>query len=216
MDYNQNGIDAMQKGDFEKAAEAFTKAIDENSGDPVPYINFANLLSAVGELDRALKFYDRAAALDEKAGAAYYGAGNVYVMKERYQEAKDMFEKAHRTGMENSDLYYMLGTTLVKLEQPKLAMPYLQRAAELNDADVEARFHYAMCLANEGMLDEAITEFSNVTERDPSHADAFYNLGVAYAFKEDRKTALDMLNKALDIQPDHMLSIRAKQLLEEA
>ncbi|MCY9400829.1 tetratricopeptide repeat protein, partial [Bacillus haynesii] len=88
----------MQEGDFEKAAEAFTKAIDENSGDPVPYINFANLLSAVGELDRALKFYDRAAALDEKAGAAYYGAGNVYVMKERYQEAKDMFEKAHRTG----------------------------------------------------------------------------------------------------------------------
>lgn len=137
-------------------------------------------------------------------------------MKERYQEAKDMFEKAHRTGMENSDLYYMLGTTLMKLEQPKLAMPYLQRAAELNDADVEARFQYAMCLANEGMLDEAITEFSNVTERDPSHADAFYNLGVAYAFKEDRKTALDMLNKALDIQPDHMLSIRAKQLLEEA
>ncbi|RCK12103.1 tetratricopeptide repeat protein [Bacillus licheniformis] len=64
MDYNQIGIDAMQKGDFEKAAEAFTKAIDENSGDPVPYINFANLLSAVGELDRALKFYDRAAALD--------------------------------------------------------------------------------------------------------------------------------------------------------
>ncbi|MCY8595320.1 tetratricopeptide repeat protein, partial [Bacillus haynesii] len=109
-----------------------------------------------------------------------------------------------------------LGTTLVKLEQPKLAMPYLQRAAELNDADVEARFQYAMCLANEGMLDEAITEFSNVTESDPSHADAFYNLGVAYAFKEDRKTALDMLNKALDIQPDHMLSIRAKQLLEEA
>ncbi|MEC2019615.1 tetratricopeptide repeat protein, partial [Bacillus velezensis] len=30
MDYNKIGIDAMQEGDFEKAAEAFTKAIEEN------------------------------------------------------------------------------------------------------------------------------------------------------------------------------------------
>lgn len=127
-----------------------------------------------------------------------------------------MFEKAYRTGMENSDLFYMLGTSLMKLEQPKLAMPYLQRAAELNDADYEARFQYGMCLANEGMLDEAIAQFSKVTELDPTHADAYYNLGVAYAYQENREKALAMLNKAIEIQPDHLLSVRAKELLEEA
>lgn len=31
MDYNKIGIDAMQEGDFEKAAEAFTKAIEETA-----------------------------------------------------------------------------------------------------------------------------------------------------------------------------------------
>ncbi len=63
MDYNKIGIDAMQEGDFEKAAEAFTKAIEENGQDPVPYINFANLLSSVNELERALAFYNRALEL---------------------------------------------------------------------------------------------------------------------------------------------------------
>lgn len=108
MDYNKIGIDAMQEGDFEKAAEAFTKAIEENGQDPVPYINFANLLSSVNELERALAFYNRALELDNSAAAAYYGAGNVYVMKESFSEAKDMFEKALRSGMENGDLFYML------------------------------------------------------------------------------------------------------------
>jgi tetratricopeptide (TPR) repeat protein len=32
-------------------------------------------------------------------------------------------------------LFYMLGTVLVKLERPKLALPYLQRAVELNEND---------------------------------------------------------------------------------
>ena len=59
----------------------------------MPYINFANLLSSVNELERALAFYNRALELDNSAAAAYYGAGNVYVMKESFSEAKDMFEK---------------------------------------------------------------------------------------------------------------------------
>lgn len=99
MDYNQLGIEAMQEGDYEKAAEAFTKAIEENKEDAIPYINFANLLSSVNELERALAFYDKALELDSSAATAYYGAGNVYVVKEMYKEAKDMFEKALRAGI---------------------------------------------------------------------------------------------------------------------
>ena len=125
----------------------------------MPYINFANLLSSVNELERALAFYNRALELDNSAAAAYYSAGNVYVMKESFSEAKDMFEKALRSGMENGDLFYMLGTVLVKLERPKLALPYLQRAVELNENDTEARFQFGMCLANEEMLDEALAQF---------------------------------------------------------
>ncbi|MCG0056885.1 tetratricopeptide repeat protein, partial [Escherichia coli] len=85
---------------------------------------------------------------------------------------------------------------LVKLEQPKLALPYLQRAVELNENDTEARFQFGMCLANEGMLDEALSQFAAVTEQDPGHADAFYNAGVTYAYKENREKALEMLDKA--------------------
>lgn len=40
-------------------------------------------------------------------------------MKEDFMKAKDYFEQALQAGMENSDLFYMLGQTLMKLEATK-------------------------------------------------------------------------------------------------
>lgn len=73
-----------------------------------------------------------------------------------------------------------------------------------------------MCLANEEMLDEALAQFETVIEQDPRHADAFYNAGVAYAYKENREKALEMLEGAIGIQPDHMLALHAKQLITQS
>ena len=47
-----------------------------------------------------------------------------------------------------------------------------------------------------------------------THSDAYYNLGVSYAFKENAQKAIEMFNKALDIQPDHLLAGHAKKLIE--
>ena len=64
MDLNQRGIEAMQNGNFEEAATFFSEAIEANPNDAVGYINFGNLLSAVNELEKALKFYEKALEFD--------------------------------------------------------------------------------------------------------------------------------------------------------
>ena len=56
----------------------------------------------------------------------------------------------------------MLGMSLVGLEQPKFALPYFQRRVELNQEDVEARFQYGLCLANQEYIDEAIDSIRKV------------------------------------------------------
>jgi tetratricopeptide (TPR) repeat protein len=49
----------------------------------------------------------------------------------------------------------------------------------------------------------------------PEHADAYYNLGVAYGYKEEGKKAIAMFEKALQIQPDHLLAGYGKELIEK-
>ena len=46
----------------------------------------------------------------------------------------------------------MLGLTLFHMEIIRFAIPYFQRAIELNEHDVEAIFQYGLCLAQLEML----------------------------------------------------------------
>ncbi|MBS4202800.1 tetratricopeptide repeat protein [Lederbergia citrea] len=217
MDKNLQGIEYLQQGNYEKAIQMFTEAIEENPTDAVAYVNFANVLISVGEPQRAEQFLKRAIEIDEKASAAYYSYGNLYFNQEKYDEAASMFEKALAIGPESNDLYYMLGMCFVNLGRNELSLPYLQRSMELDESDIEARFQYALALARSGAYDGAIEQLEKVTLGAPDHADAFYNLGVAYAaHEEDAGKALACFEKALAIQPGHSLAGNGKKLMESA
>jgi tetratricopeptide (TPR) repeat protein len=71
-----------------------------------------------------------------------------------------------------------------------------------------------LCLAQLDLIDESIAQFEKCIELDSEHSDAYYNLGVAYGFKENSSKALAMFEKALEIQPDHVLAGYGKKLIE--
>ena len=69
----------------------------------------------------------------------------------------------------------------------KLALPYLQRAAELAPDDLEIRLSYGIVLANMELFTEAGDEFRFIIEQDEENADAHYNLGFLYAVSTEQK-----------------------------
>jgi tetratricopeptide (TPR) repeat protein len=204
MEHNELGIKALQEGEFEKAIEAFMKAAEEEPENPVGYINLGNVFASAGDFERAERFFQKAISLDENAGSALYGLGNLYFTNERFEEAAKLYEKAIRAGLNEADAFFMLGKSLKQLDNPKLALPYFQRSAELAPDDLEIRLAYGILLAEMELFEEAQKELSFVIEKDKENADAHYNLGVLYAVSTNRKDdALFHLEKAFTIEPDH-------------
>ena len=204
MEYNELGIKALQEGAFEKAIEAFMKAAEEEPDNPVGYINLGNVFASAGDTERAERFFQKAISLDENAGSALYGLGNLYFTSDRFEEAAKLYEKAIRTGLDEADAYFMLGKSLKQSDKSKLALPYLQRAAELAPNDIEIRLAYGILLAELELFEEAGKELTLIIERDEENADAHYNLGVLYAVSTDRKDdALYHLEKAFTLEPEH-------------
>ena len=187
MDYNETGIVAMQEGKYEQAVESFLKAVEEEPESAVGYINLGNVFASIGDPEKAEPFFQQAITLDENAGTAYYGLANLYFNKERYEEASKLYETSIRKGITEADAYFMLGKSLERSDQAKLALPYLQRAAELAPHDLEARLAYGILLANMELFVEAGAEFLFVLDQDEENADAHYNLGFLYAVSTDRK-----------------------------
>ncbi len=204
MDYNEKGIQALQNKEYEQAIEAFLKAIDENPEEAVGYINIGNVFASIGEVEKAERFFQKAITLDGEAGTALYGLANLYYNEERYEEAAKLYEQAIRKGVEEADAYFMLGKSLERSEQVKLALPYLQRAAELAPTDLEIRLSYGISLANQEIFDQAGEAFRYVVENDAENADAHYNLGFLYAVSTDRKEdALKHLKEAFTLNPEY-------------
>ncbi|MFC5542175.1 MAG: tetratricopeptide repeat protein [Bacilli bacterium] len=204
MNYNEEGIKALQEKRYEDAVKAFTEAIEQNPEDPVGYINFGNVLAAMNEIERAERFFQKAITLDEKAATAYYGLANLYYNSERFLEAAKLYQKSIEYGIEGADSYYMLGKCFEKENQVKLALPYMQRAAELAPDDLQIRLSYGIILCKLEMFDLAKTELEYVLAQDEKNADAHYNLGVLYALStDDAEKALHHLEQAFTIQPEH-------------
>lgn len=202
MDFNEEGVKAIQEKRYEDAAKAFTQAIDENPNDPVGYINFGNLLASMD--DRTSRtFFPKAITLDENTATAYYGLANLYYNSERYLEAAKLYEKSIRHGIEGADAYYMLGKSFEHEGQHKLGLPYMQRAAELAPQDLQIRLSYGIMLCTLELFEQAEKELKFVIDEDWNNADAHYNLGVLYAVSTDQiDDAMYHLKQAYTLQPE--------------
>jgi tetratricopeptide (TPR) repeat protein len=203
MDFNDEGVKAIQEKRYEDAAKAFTQAIDENPEDPVGYINFGNLLASMDDIERAERFFQKALTLDENAATAYYGLANLYYNSERYLEAAKLYERSIRHGIEGADAYYMLGKSFEHEGEPKLGLPYMQRAAELAPADLQIRLAYGILLCTLELFEQAEKELQYVIDKDWNNADAHYNLGVLFAVSTERiDDAMYHLKQAFTLQPE--------------
>lgn len=181
IDYNEVGIKAFQEKRYEDAAQAFNDAIEQNPRDAVGYVNFGNLLAAMNDLERAERFFQKAITVDDTAATAYYGLANLYYNNERFIEAAKLYQKAIEHNIEGADAYFMLAKCLEREENYKLALPYMQRAAELAPTDLEIRLGYGILLCTLELFEQAEKELKFVIDEDWNNADAHYNLGVLFA-----------------------------------
>ncbi len=89
------------------------------------------------------------------------------------------------------------------MEKHKLALPYMQRAAELAPNDLQIRLSYGILLCALEMFDVAKEELEFVLENEKNNADAHYNLGVLYAVStDDTEAAMYHLKQAYTIAPE--------------
>lgn len=211
----KQAIEYMKQQKFEEAATLFNEIIEGNPDNPLGYVNFGNLLLHVNDLEKAKLFFEKALEIDDTVATAFYGLGNLYYEQEDFPKAQKNLQRSIELGLEEGDIYYLLGMSLLSQSHDTLALPYLLRATELAPNDDQILFQYGLALAQQQYLEDAKGAFQHVLKINEAHSDAHYNLGVLALYNEQAKEALDHFNKALQIQPDHLLAANGKEKLEE-
>jgi tetratricopeptide (TPR) repeat protein len=155
---------AEAAADYDKAFDAFKKAIDINPTDAGLYNNYALALAKDKKLDDAKTNLAKAAELDPPgAGKYYYNLGALLVNGGQGEAALDEFKKAVEADPTYADAQYQLGMTLAakattdpsgKITPAPGTLEALQKYLELKPDGVNAASAKEMIAALGGSVAE--------------------------------------------------------------
>ncbi|HSW55326.1 MAG TPA: hypothetical protein VLH59_09560 [Ignavibacteriaceae bacterium] len=112
-------------------------------------------------------------------------------------------------------LYEFAAQLLVNLKMFDEAYYYLQKLNELKPGAYSTKWLGIIDLLN-NKVDSAIRYLSTCINYNSSDAQVYYNLAGAYSIKKDYQTALQMINRCLQIEPNYSMAKDLQQQLINA
>jgi tetratricopeptide (TPR) repeat protein len=138
----RTGVDAQQRGDLQRAADAYRRAIEIDPEFAEAHANLGAVLARLGEYEQAVAAYDRALSLNPKLNAARVNLGLAHYRAGALAAAVDTFQAAYAADSSLLQVRQLLGLVLVEMGKDEEAIPHLE--ASLQAAPQEPALLFAL------------------------------------------------------------------------
>jgi len=131
-----------------------------------------------------------------QSGISFFESG-------RTAEAKAIFDQLIAEGMANNDLYYYLGSALIKQNNPDAALTYFNKilqAAPNSPYGYIGQAQYYIKKANYGAAE---TQLNTALQKDPNCAEAYFWRGLLRGYQKKLDLAIADLEKCLQLKGNH-------------
>jgi serine/threonine protein kinase/Tfp pilus assembly protein PilF len=167
---------------------------------------FYSYRTTLGDIDLALRMFERAIALDPAFAQAYAGLALTCIKRDFYFEpgrgwdkkALQAAEKALALDSNLAEGYVARGNlywTLANRFPHEKAIREYRRALELNPNLEEAHLYLGRVYMHIGLLDEAIFEFKKALELDPTSFGAENRLGLTFHYQGKYREAVSIMER---------------------
>jgi len=142
--------------------------------------NIGILFEKQKKFEEAEQVYERAVELSPQADFNY-NLGEVYVERQKWDNAIDCFKKVLSEDTNDGNSYFNLGLCYMKKEEINMAIDNFQKAIEINPDDIYALFHLGYIYQNNGLTNFAVENYRKILAIAPDYSWAYYNLAyIAY------------------------------------
>ena len=161
--FRKSGIVFWEKGQYEKAAKTFQKALDCSNGRisdveyDICYYKAYSLIQA-GKKDEAIEVYDAILNYDKKQWQAWMQKGNVYASMGKYQEACNCYNRATDMTEGNFEACISIYENLKAVKATEeMSESYLRKALKYKNDDGES-------IRNKGRIYLLLKEYDNAKQ----------------------------------------------------
>ncbi len=206
-DWFEKGTTWAEKGNVEKAINAFNKAIKLDSLYTAAYFYRAQMWEATGELNRAVSDYTKVLKQNPKLERAYNYRGNVWQMIGKFDKAIADYTKALEMNPDHPGAYHNRGNAWGKKGEFDQAIADFNRALELTPNEAAIYDNRGSAWRKKGEYGKAIADYVKALDVAPTFAVTYNNLAWLLATCPDGKyrsgvKALKLAEKALELMPD--------------
>lgn len=200
----EEGIKLFRNENYKEAVDSLEK-IFANKNDIESGYHLALSYAQIQNYDKTLEIFDKIMRrLDNplRIMQAHIIVGYIYAIREMYDLAEFELSDALASGIENTQIYSVLGYIYYKKKNTKKAVDSLKKAVELDPKSANARNSLGFILADSGInIEEGILEIKKALSIDPNNPAYLDSLGWAFFKKRDIAGAKEFLTKAFEISP---------------
>ncbi|MFN2115928.1 MAG: tetratricopeptide repeat protein [Anaerolineae bacterium] len=216
---HERGVRYLDAGNYDKAYEAFSEAIEDaraDGDDELLAIALANRSFANDALDRheeAIRDATESLELAPDDPVVINNRGVAYLSLRRFDEAQADFERALELEPDYAEAYANRGRLHMGREEFTEALDDLDKALELDDSLALAYANRATVYENLGDLDESLADYERSLEiaRDP---DVLFTRGMLLFRFSRYHEALEDFKEVADLEPDSYLGYRASSQVD--
>lgn len=176
--------------------------LEKSPGKARPYNNFGLLLKERGDIDGAIRCFQRAVALQPDA-TAYDNLGVALHLRGLSREALGCLEQARKLDPNYYPVYTNIGKIYLDTDDPQNAIAQFQKALAISPQAPIALNNIASAYLKLQQYDHAIKYLKEGQRVNPDDLMIGYNLAAAFYLKGGTDVALRELNRVLMADPGH-------------
>jgi tetratricopeptide (TPR) repeat protein/4-amino-4-deoxy-L-arabinose transferase-like glycosyltransferase len=203
--YARLGNVYMISNNLKEAGKSFERAVAVNPDSGPAYSYLGTLYDKGKQADLAVQMFSRAIELNPWDVVSLHNFGLHYLNNNQLDEAMTKFSRAIAIAPEHSAAHNDLAYVYGKQGKYDLMEEEAKKAIFYDPEGSPARYNLGFLYLNTGRMDEAIAQYRLIAQKAPREAGNAYNqLGVICAQKNDLQQAIDNWQKALEIDPNDM------------
>ncbi|HOM87425.1 MAG TPA: tetratricopeptide repeat protein [Spirochaetota bacterium] len=124
-----------------------------------PFYELGIIYFNAGQIDKAIPYFKKSIANNNKHGASFYYLGQAYYRMQNYPDAKQAFIEAIKVDPHDYKAHYFLGLVLRQLGDYEWAIKEFETAQKSDDIKVKCFLAKGTCYLEREQLPKAVIEF---------------------------------------------------------
>ncbi|VBB06711.1 Hypothetical protein LUCI_1947 [Lucifera butyrica] len=197
----KHGLNLAAKGEWQQAAAAFRRALEQDPADPETYNYLGDIQLREKLYKEAEDSFRQAIGLNPEYVEAYNNLGVLLLQLNRLEEARECLLAAVRRRSGYAAAYINLGLIYVREQNLEEAENVFRRAIELNPENPEVYNNLGLVFKSKNRFEEAKACFGRAIQLKANYPEVYNNLGLIFKDSGQVEEAGACFCRAIQLRP---------------